>query len=323
MDSLRSLLLVTDLSDGALPALQRAAHLASELQAGLTVLTAAADGPANPWRDALRVPGATDLALQRTRRLLHRLSREVSGHCELRLMANGGEGDAIAQIGRAAEQADLLVLASLRGNPLRAMLLGTPAERVLRIARRPVLVVKRTPPLAASPYRRVLLPLDLADEATDAAAPPAIGLAARVAPDASLHLLHAMAVPMESRLRLAGCSDELLRSQRQRAQAARLHRLWSLAASFPRQRVLASVGEGLPCGLALKKSREVSADLIVVGKQGRSALGDFLLGSTARRLLAEAEADVLVIPQPVGARVGVANAQSSARPMAPDPLRAT
>lgn len=322
MHSLRSLLLVTDLSDNALPALQRAAHLASELQAGLTVLTAAADGPANPWRDALRAPGTTAVALQRTRRLLHRLSREVRGHCELRVMSNVGEGDAIAQIGRAAEEADLLVLGSPRGNPLRAMLLGTPAERVLRIARRPVLVVKRAPPLAGSPYRRVLLPLDLADEATDAAA-PAIGLAARVAPDASLHLLHAVTVPMESRLRLAGCSEDLLRSQRQRAQATRLHRLWSLAASFPRQRVLASVGEGLPCGLALKKSREVSADLIVVGKQGRSALGDFLLGSTARRLLAEAEADVLVIPQPVGARVDVATPQAAARPMAPDPLRAT
>lgn len=304
MNALRSLLLVTDLSDAALPALQRAAHLASELQAGLTVLTAAADGPANPWRDALRVPGTTALALQRTRRLLHRLSREVRGPCELRLMDRGGEGDAIAQIGRAAGQADLLVLASPRGNLLRAMLLGTPAERVLRVARRPVLVVKRAPPLPAAPYRRVLVPLDLADDAADAAA-PAIGLAARVAPDASLHLLHAMMAPMESRLRLAGCSEELLRSQRQRTQATRLHRLWSLAASFPRQRVLASVGEGQPCSLALKKSREVSADLIVVGKQGRSALGDFLLGGTARRLLAESEADVLVIPQPAGARLGV------------------
>lgn len=304
MNTLRSLLLVTDLSDAALPALQRAAHLASELRAGLTVLTAAADGPANPWRDALRPPVIATLALQRTRRLLNRLSREVRGPCELRLMAEGGDRDAMAQIGRAAEQADLLLLASPRGNPLRAMLLGTPAERVLRIARRPVLVVKQAPPLPASPYRRVLLPVDLADEGGDAAA-PALGLAARVAPDASLHLLHAMMPGMESRLRLAGCSDELLRSQRQRTQAARLHRLWSMAASFPRQRVLASVGEGPPCGLALKKSRELSADLIVVGKQGRSALGDFLLGSTARRLLAEADADVLVIPRAHCTRLGV------------------
>ena len=104
-------------------------------------------------------------------------------------------------------------------------------------------------------------------------------------------------VPMESRLRLAGCPEDLLRSQRQRLHATCLHRLWSLAASFPRQRVFATVGEGPPCGLALKKSHEVSADLIVVGKERRSALGDFLLGSTAQRLLAEAEADVLVLPR--------------------------
>ena len=294
--AMESILLVTDLSDAALPALQRAAQLASEQQAGLTVLTASAAGPANPWRAALRAPVDTSLALQRTRRVLNRVAREVRGRCELRLMAEGREGDAIEQIRRAAERADLVVLSGGRGNPLRAVLLGTPTERVVRVSRRPVLVVKRAPPMSAAPYRRVLVPVDLGDTAADRAL-PAIDLAALLAPDASLHLLHALTVPMESRLRLAGCPEDLRRSQRQRLHATRLHRLWSLAASFPRQRVFATVGEGPPCGLALKKSHEVSADLIVVGKEGRSALGDFLLGSTAQRLLAEAEADVLVLPQ--------------------------
>ena len=293
---MESILLVTDLSDATLPALQRAAQLASEQRAGLTVLTAAAAGPANPWRAALRTPVDTSLAMQRTRRMLNRLSREVRGRCELRLMDEGREGDAIEQIRRAAERADLVVLSGGRGNPLRAMLLGTPTERVVRVSRRPVLVVKQAPPMSAAPYRRALVPVDLADAAADHAR-SAIGLAALLAPDASLHLLHALTVPMESRLRLAGCSDDLLRTQRQRMHAVRLHRLWSLAASFTRQRIFATVGEGPPCSLVLKKSHEVSADLIVVGKESRSALGDFLLGSTAQRLLAEAPADVLVLPQ--------------------------
>jgi nucleotide-binding universal stress UspA family protein len=316
--AMESILLVTDLSDAALPALQRAAQLASEQQAGLTVLTASAAGPANPWRAALCAPVDSSLALQRTRRVLNRLAREVRGRCELRLMAEGREGDAIEQIRRAAERADLVVLSGGRGNPLRAVLLGTPTERVVRVSRRPVLVVKRAPPMSAAPYRRVLVPVDLGDGAADRAL-PAIGLAALLAPDASLHLLHALTVPMES-LRLAGGSDDLLRSQRQRLHATRLHRLWSLAASFPRQRVFASVGEGLPCGLALKKSREVSADLIVVGKEGRSALGDFLLGSTAQRLLAESEADVLVLPQAALIRPSCAAQATSPDTRRPDPM---
>lgn len=314
---MESILLVTDLTDTALPALQRAAQLASEQRAGLTVLTAADAGPANPWRDALRAPVDTSLALQRVRRMLNRLSREVRGRCELRMMTEGRERDTIEQIRRAAQQADLVVLGGGRSNPLRAVLLGTPAERIVRVSRRPVLVVKRVPPAASAPYRRVLVPVDLAEAMADRAM-PAIGLAARVAPDASLHLLHAVALPMESRLRLAGVSDDLLRSQRQRAQTTALHRLWSLAAMLPRQRVLASVGEGQPGSLALKKSLEVSADLIVVGKEGRSALGDFLLGSTARHLLAEAEADVLVLPHAALARPAAAAGRISAPALADD-----
>jgi nucleotide-binding universal stress UspA family protein len=311
--TMQSILLVTDLSDAALPALQRAAQLAAQQRAGLIVLTAADDGPANPWRDALRAPGATSLALQRARRMLNRLAREVRGRCELRMMAEGRESDAILQIRRAAEEADLVVLGGGRGNPLRAMLLGTPAERIVRVSRRPVLVVKRVPPAASAPYRRVLVPVDLAEAVVDRAM-PAIGLAARVAPDASLHLLHAVSMPMESRLRLSGCSEEQLRSQRQRAQATALHRLWSLAAMLPRQRVFASVGEGPPSSLTLRKSLEVSADLIVVGKEGRSAIGDFLLGSTARHLLADADADVLVLPrEALGPALGKAVGQTAGR----------
>jgi nucleotide-binding universal stress UspA family protein len=304
MNALHSILHVTDLSDAAWPALQRAAQLASEQQAGLTVLTAAPDGPDNPWRDAVRAPAGTGLALQRARRLLNRLTREVRGPCELRLMTEAREGDAIEQIRRAAEDADLVVLGGRRANPLRAMLLGTPTERVVRVSHRPVLVVKQAPPVPSAPYRRVVVPVDLAEGAV-----PAVGLAARVAPDASMHLLHAVSVPMESRLRMAGCPEELLRRNRQRARTFGLHRLWNLAASLPRQRVFASVGDGAPGPLALEKAREVSADLIVVGKEGRSMLGDFLLGSTARRLLSEADADVLVIPNAALGRLAARRAE--------------
>ena len=102
MNRLDSLLLVTDLSDAARPALQRAAQLAAGQQAGLIVLTAGAGGPPTPWRGAPSMSWSNSLAVQRTRRLLHRLAREVRGHCELRLMADVREGDALVQIARAA-----------------------------------------------------------------------------------------------------------------------------------------------------------------------------------------------------------------------------
>ena len=44
--------------------------------------------------------------------------------------------------------------------------------------------------------------------------------------------------------------------------------------------------------LEAEKSRD--ADLIVIGRQGRSMVADTLLGSVARRVLADAQCDVLV-----------------------------
>ncbi|WP_284617202.1 universal stress protein [Aquabacterium humicola] len=310
MPNLHSILLVTDLGDDALPALQRAVQLASEQQAGLTVLTAPAAGPVHPWRTGRDAFGAGEFALQRTRRLLRRLSREVSDPCELRLMAGGGEADALMRIGEAAGRADLLVLAAGRANPLRAWLLGSPAERVLRIAARPVLVVKQAPPLPGAPYRRALVPVDLDDGAL-----PALRLAARVAPDAALHLLHAMNESLPSPLRLAGTPADVLQAARNRHRAACLHRLWGLAASLPRQRVFATVGDGRAGWLTLQKAQQVAADLVVVGRQGRSRLGEFLLGSTARTLLAEVPADVLVLPRAPRARAGMPIATATVRPM--------
>jgi nucleotide-binding universal stress UspA family protein len=43
-------------------------------------------------------------------------------------------------------------------------------------------------------------------------------------------------------------------------------------------------------------AQRLDADLIVAGKQGRSTLGEFLLGSVSRRILAECRCDMLIVP---------------------------
>ena len=46
----------------------------------------------------------------------------------------------------------------------------------------------------------------------------------------------------------------------------------------------------------LAQEDEQDCDLIVMGRQGQSRIEDILLGSVSRRILAESEADVLVLP---------------------------
>lgn len=296
MSSLNSILLVIDHAEAALPALQRAVLLAAENQARLTILNIA---PA--WSFGIRRSSfESQLAEQRLHRMLNRLTRKLRAGHELRFIAEQREVDAIEQALQLANEADLIVLGDAQSCSLRSLLFGTKAERILRLSRRPVLVVKR-PPSAPSthsaPYRRTLVPIDLTEATTRA-----VGWAARIAPRSTLHLLHAVSVPMAGRLRMADCTDESMQSTLQRAKTTSLHRLWSLAATLQVQRTLSTVAEGRPAALTLQRSRQTAADLIVVGKSGRSLIGDFLLGSTAQQLLSEADTDLLIIPKPARTR---------------------
>jgi nucleotide-binding universal stress UspA family protein len=49
-----------------------------------------------------------------------------------------------------------------------------------------------------------------------------------------------------------------------------------------------------PWMLIVQQEQEHDCDLVAIGKQGRNALDELLLGSTTRMVLAECSADVLV-----------------------------
>ena len=74
--------------------------------------------------------------------------------------------------------------------------------------------------------------------------------------------------------------------------------LQALLDAFPaeRARVRSVVVHGDPIPAILQMQEEMQAELIVMGKRGRSAVSDALIGSVTRRILANASCDVLVLP---------------------------
>lgn len=240
-------------------------------------------------------------ASEGSRRAVHRAEMLATRHgAGLTRLTELRDGDALAQVHRAAQAASLVVVGSTRANPLRDFILGTPAERLVRTLKRPVLVVRRP---VLSPYRTVLVPIDL-----DPGAEIAFGAAAQFAPGAVLHLLHAADLPWESKLRSSGVGEALIERQRRSTLQRGLRSLQALARTRPEARVDVAVAPGDPVRLTLARQRALDADLIVLGKSGRSTIAEFLMGSVAQRVLAEARSDVLVIPQATLARLAAANA---------------
>jgi len=171
-------------------------------------------------------------------------------------------------------------------------LLGRTVDRLLRTCRRPVLVVK-TPVEHA--YRRVLVPVDFT-----APSDAAVQLAARLTRDSGLHVFHAINSHREAVLRDTDVPERLIRESRLRQEAGTLARMRRKAArlGLDGTRMSFSVAHGHPAWSILSHAHKLGADLIVGGKQGRSKLGEFLLGSVSRRVLAESACDILIVPRP-------------------------
>lgn len=296
MTSIRSIVAATDLSVPARHAAERAARLARAGSASLTLAHALSGSALDDLRRWLGTAddAAEQALLADARRRLHELGSGLALEFGIPVQEHVGTGHVVTEIVRQAEerQADLLVTGTRGADFMRHLLLGLTAERLLKRSARPVLLVRQAP---HAPYRRVLVPVDFSpwSEAS-------IALARLVAPEAQLVLMHAVQAPFEGKLRLAGVEEDTIRQYRQRAALEAHQGLQDLArrAGLRADRWRALTPEAGDAGVQIvQQEQEQDCDLIVVGKHGRHALEDLLLGSTTRRVITEAVGDVLVSTQ--------------------------
>jgi nucleotide-binding universal stress UspA family protein len=296
MSGLQSILVATDLSGFSRHAADRATRLAQTSGARLTlahVLGAGAlDDLLNLSGDGEQVRAAIEAD---ARERLQALAGQLEARHASSVAPHLGAGRPVHELTRLADEfaADLVVTGTRGTGFLRGVVIGSTAERLATRSARPVLLVRQT---AHEPYRRVLVPIDFS-----AASRTSIELALRVASGAELILLHAIQIPFESRLRSAGASESQLARYRDTAITDARQRLGELAAATgldPGSFSILTPEGSDPWMAIVRQELELDCDLIVMGKQGRHTLGDLLLGSTTRMVIAESSADVLVCAAP-------------------------
>jgi len=291
MSPLTSILAATDFSAHARHAADRAARLAHETGARLTLMHALSGSALAELRQWLGTNHAGEQQLvEATRRSLEQAAAELGAARRVTVHTQLDTGGAVDCIGRQAEalNADVLVLGARGSGFLRRLVLGTTAERLLRRTTRPLLVVRQT---AHEPYRRVLVALDFSPWSAQA-----LLLARHVAPHARLVLLSAFQVPFEEKLGFAGVDAATVDHYRTQARALATQRLYAAAheAGLKPGYWDARVVEGDASQRILEQEQESDCDLVVLGKHGQSAAEELLLGSVTKHVLDEGSADVLV-----------------------------
>lgn len=282
---MKHIMVATDFSERSDRALRRATLLAKQTGASITLVTAVdEDKPRHLVDEEKREAEVLLRAMSAT-------VRDVDGvPCEARV-ALAEPSQAIIQAANEAGP-DLLVIGPHRRQLFRDIFVGTTAERTIRNAPCPVLMVNATP---AGPYRHVLLTTDLSDGSRDAMTSY---VELHLADQLPLSMLYVFDVPM---LRLALSSGITEREKRQSIEDEWRKASISLStflASMPLQNVnsLLRYEEKAANHEILAEAAEVPADLIVLATHGRRGFEKLLLGSVTEKVLRDSSIDVLAIP---------------------------
>lgn len=289
---MKHILVATDFSKTAAFAERRAAMLAAEHGAELTLLHVVSGLALERLRQLLlhgRAPANPELLAHfeaELRQIAENLAKEYGITAHTRLIVGNPHDD----IARAANEvhADLIVVGAT-GTAIREFFLGATAEDVICQAQQPTLVIRHAPLVT---YQRVIAAVDLSPFSS-----AVIDVACRVAPQANLILAHAFTVEFESKLRFIGAAEQDIQRYRQDARHHAQTQMQILAQALPAETMTVSrLEHGLPEDVLPELARGIGADLLVVGKHDTSEVEELLLGSVTRHLLFEAGCDVLVMP---------------------------
>lgn len=188
------------------------------------------------------------------------------------------------------EGADLIVIGPGKAKNMREKVFGSTADRVVRTARQPILVVRSS---VASPYRHIAAAADFSTASRAAAK-----AASRLAPDAAIELVHAVETPLafeQAMLRAGTSQKEINGYRRARASEARRQISASLEVhDLPLVRARLRIVHGDAAQALVRLTRRCRTDLMALGTHGGNALSQMLLGSVTRHVLRAAGCDVLV-----------------------------
>lgn len=300
MPMTRHIFTAVDLSTLSLQALDRAIALVDTTGAHHTVMHALGLDALGPLRNliGMQADDVTHKAVARQRAAIDAILNEPARQRTARptVLIEEGLASTVVPAYAATTDADLIVVGVRGQSVLRRMVIGSTASHLLRKSRCPVLVVRNA---CRAPYRRVLLPLDFSPGSA-----LTLRLVRELAPRAELVLLHVVDVPFEGMLQFAGVTEDVIHQYRIEARERALQQMRDLAAA-----------EGLAAGdytplveygdaVALINGHQerLGCDLIAMGKHGTHVTEELLLGSVTTRVLAEGEADMLVVVDKQGPR---------------------
>jgi nucleotide-binding universal stress UspA family protein len=276
MAQLAHLLVAADLTGRSVYPLQRAIQLRAESDCQVTVLHVVEHGLTAGITERRRAEALSEF---------ENWQRSLNEATQPGVRANVVVGDPFEAILEAlrSQKADLAVIGGPGKCGLKELFTGTTAERVIRFADQPVLMVNHH---TSGPYGRVLVAMDFSQGARRA-----LEWACRIAPDAEIRLIHAWQPPVKGQgheRQEADAANRRLREQEEQ-QLRTVTQQVAPALSLPIE-----IMDDEPYSALRNTIASFGADLLAMGTHARSRLSTAVVGSLAQEFLAAGPCDVLV-----------------------------
>jgi nucleotide-binding universal stress UspA family protein len=225
---------------------------------------------------------------------LHRkvvVQTEEAGAADATVHVRGGL--AAPLITKMAEEfgADLVVVGAHPRPAVARFLVGSTAERVIRLANTPVLVATEG---RREPFERILAAVDLSRQSLQVLE---IAAALAEADQAEIRALY-----VQDRLTPMLVEAALFDEQEQRQHARNQFELILSEVSLPSDLMVSrEIGEGHAGQEIMHEAQDWKAELVVLGTHGFGFFNRMLLGSTSTYVLRHGDCATLVVPRPENA----------------------
>lgn len=291
MKSFQHILVATDFSDPAARALEIACRLAKELDARLTLLHVA--WPPGAAIGAYVQGGLTTEAdARREAESLLAIAVDRAQHVGVRaepVLTGGEPWERILAVSK-EKAADLVVMGTHARKGFSRLVLGSVAEKVVRLSPVPVLTTSSSshPTAEFIPPREIVVATDFSQPAK-LALDHAIELARRVG--GRITVLHAFMLPQVDYGMLPYYPSDEVEAAAQKALDEEVGRAKTEYAN-----VVGVVEFGDPAEHVFQLVAKNKADMVVIGTHGKKWISRVLLGTVADRVLRGCPVPVLTVP---------------------------
>jgi len=301
MRRFKKILFLADGSKGEKAALRRAADLAINNKARLTLFDVVdvEDYGTLDTRTATKLKALDKSHIQERRKELVKLSNAtVSKHPGLRITVDVQVGDLARSAIRAVlvKRHDLIIKAPRANGGKLKNLFGGSDQKLIRKCPCPVWIVK---PIRRKRFRRILAAVDLHanDAGAKSLAKQVMSLSTSLAKDerSDLHVVHAWEFKNAAKLRARGVGSDIVAGLTRDIKAAHESEINKLVGHYRYDKKTVHVIKGRAGDVIPTFVEEFDIDLIVIGTVGRGGVPGLLIGNTAENVLNAVDCSVLML----------------------------